>query len=70
MAQKFSSSLAGLFWLGVSFLLLFFLCFFKGLFTLGGRGRERGRDRILSRLHTVSTDPNAGLQPMNCKIVT
>ena len=28
-----------------------------------GRGRERGRERIASRLCTVSTEPNAGLEP-------
>ena len=38
------------------------------------RGREKekegGRERILSRLHTVSTGPNAGLELMNCEIMT
>ena len=27
------------------------------------RGRDRGRERIPSRLHTVSTEPDAGLNP-------
>ena len=28
-----------------------------------GRGRERGRKRIPSKLHTVSTEPDARLNP-------
>ena len=32
--------------------------------------RERGRERILTRLHTVSTGPDAGLKLMNCEIMT
>ena len=35
-----------------------------------GRGRERGRKRIPSRLHAVSAEPNVGLDPMNCEIMT
>ena len=37
-----------------------------------GRSRERGieRERIPSRLHTVSTEPDAGLKPMNHEITT
>ena len=35
-----------------------------------GRGREReGREKIPSRLHTVSTEPDAGLSLMNHKIM-
>ena len=34
-----------------------------------GRGRERERE-IRSRLHAVSTEPNTGLDPMNCEIMT
>ena len=34
-----------------------------------GRVRERG-ERIPSRLHTVSTEPNAGLDLKNCEIMT
>ena len=34
------------------------------------RGRERGRERIPSRLHTVSTEPDAGLEPTNREIMT
>ena len=35
-----------------------------------GKGRERGRERIPSRLHTVSVEPNMGLEPTNCEIMT
>ena len=35
-----------------------------------GRGRERGRERIPSRLHAVSAEPDTGLNPMNCEIMT
>ena len=35
-----------------------------------GKGRERGRERIPSRLHAVSTEPDAGLKLMNCEIIT
>ena len=33
-------------------------------------GAERGRERILSRLRTVSTEPDEGLKPTNCEIMT
>ena len=36
-----------------------------------GKGqRERVRERIPSRLHAVSTEPNAGLHPTNREIMT
>ena len=37
-----------------------------------GRGRERGRHRIGSRLQAlgVSIEPDTGLEPTNCKIMT
>ena len=35
-----------------------------------GRGRERGRERITSRLHAVSTEPYVGLDPTNREIMT
>ena len=35
-----------------------------------GRGQKRGRERIPSRFHTVSTEPNTGLQPTNRGIMT
>ena len=36
------------------------------------RAREqgRGKERISSRLHTVSTESNVGLEPMNREIMT
>ena len=33
-------------------------------------GAERGRDRIPSKLHTVSEEPDAGLKLTNTKIMT
>ena len=36
----------------------------------GGAGRERGRERVPSRLHAVSTEPDTGFQPTNREIVT
>ena len=36
----------------------------------GGRERERERERIPSRLCIVSTEPDAGLKPMNREIMT
>ena len=35
-----------------------------------GRGRERERQRIPNRLLAVSTEPNAGLKPMNHEIMS
>ena len=35
-----------------------------------GKGREKGRERILRRLCVVSTEPDAGLDPMNCEIMS
>ena len=37
---------------------------------MGGTERERKRDRIPSRLHTVSTDLELGLELMNQEIMT
>ena len=34
------------------------------------REREREGKRILSRHCAVSTEPSAGLNPMNCEIMT
>ena len=31
---------------------------------------ERKRERIPSILHTVSTEPDVGLEPTNCEIMT
>ena len=35
-----------------------------------GRGRERGRERIPSRLRAASAEPDAGLHLMNQEIMT
>ena len=35
-----------------------------------GRGKERGRERIPSRICTVSTEPDVGLKLTNCEIMT
>ena len=35
-----------------------------------GRGREKGRERVPSRLHTVSTEPDAGPKLTNREIMT
>ena len=35
-----------------------------------GRERERERERIPSRLLTVSTEPDVGLELTNCEIMT
>ena len=44
--------------------------FFRCLFTYFERERERERERIPSSLHAVSTESNAGLEPMNHEIMT
>ena len=35
-----------------------------------GRGRERRRKKIPSRLHAVNAHPDAGLDLVNCDIMT
>ena len=35
-----------------------------------GRGRERGRERIPSRLRAVIADPHVGLEPMSREMMT
>ena len=42
----------------------------RGRETKWGRGRERGRERIPSRLCAVSVEPDVGLDPMNRGIMT
>ena len=37
---------------------------------VSGGGEERGRARIPSRLHAVSTEPDVELELMNCEIIT
>ena len=49
-------------------ILVFFLSFFKRENKLGRdrlRERERGRQRMPGRLHTVSAEPDAGLDLRN-----
>ena len=36
----------------------------------GGRGTEREKERSPSKLHTVSAEPDVGLNPTNCEIMT
>ena len=36
----------------------------------GAQEKEKEKERILSRLHAVSTEPDVGLDPMNCVIMT
>ena len=36
----------------------------------GQRERERGTERIPSRLHADSVQPHTGLKPTNCEIMT
>ena len=33
-------------------------------------GRGKREERIQSRLHAVSTEPDVGLEPMNCELMT
>ena len=37
---------------------------------MSGGWTERVEERIPSRLHSVSAEPNMGLEPMNCEIMT
>ena len=34
------------------------------------REREGERERVLRRLHAISAEPDAGLELMNCEIIT
>ena len=53
------------------FLLFVLFCFLKRIYVKGDggsasgeKGRERGRERILSRLRAVGAEPDVGLEPM------
>ena len=37
---------------------------------MSGRAADRGRERIPSKLSTVSMEPDVGLEPMNYQIMT
>ena len=39
-------------------------------FFFWGRGKERGKERIPSRLRAVSVKLDVGLDPQNCEIMT
>ena len=62
-----------LMWPQEKFFFNFINSFFLSLFIYFDkreRQRERGRERIPSRFHTVSAEPDAGLELMNCQIMT
>ena len=42
----------------------------KGRVSRGGYETDGGIERILSRLHTVSMEPDLGLEPTNHEIMT
>ena len=52
--------------------LSFFVCLFgeRERQHMQGRGRERRSERIPSRLCAVSEEPDVGLHPTNCEIIT
>ena len=55
------------------YLYIYISLFFFNVYLFWERERvqvEGGREKMLSRLHTVSTEPNMGLDPANCKIMT
>ena len=35
-----------------------------------GRGRKGEKEKVPSSIHVFSTEPNAGLEPRNCEIMT
>ena len=60
-------------------LCFFFYNFFKFIYfererererERAGSDRKRGREKIPSRLHTVSLEPDMGPKSMNCEIMT
>ena len=46
------------------------LAIFKKMFILRERQSRRGRERIPSRLHVVSAEPDAGLELVNCDFMS
>ena len=63
----------GFFWGGLHELIKYFILFFKFIYLLGRWGeeqRDREREKTPSRLCTVSTEPNVGLELKNCEIMT
>ena len=53
---------------GSSSIFCLFVYFEKESMSRGGTERERGRTP--SRLHTVSLEPDVGLEPLNLEIMT
>ena len=49
---------------------LCFICFERNRDSAIGRGAEREGERISSRFHAASTEPDAGLKTMNREIMT
>ena len=49
---------------------MFYLYILREIEHKQGRGRQRGRERIPSRLCTVSIEPDAGLESTNREITT
>ena len=66
--SKMPSTLFGLIF--PHFLKIFFNVYFWERQSMSGGGAERGWGKIPSRLWALSTEPNAGLLPTNCEIVT
>ena len=56
-------------WLWSPFFLSLFIYLRRESTSRGGQ-RESGRERIPSRFHTVSADPDVGLSPTNWEIMT
>ena len=54
-------------WLKLTFAFFVLFCLF---IYLRGRGRERGGERIPSRLYAVCAKPHVGLNLMHCEIMT
>ena len=52
------------------FLRFLFTYLFREIESKRGRSREKGRERIPSRLCTVIAGPDVGLELTNCEIMT
>ena len=51
--------------ISILFIFLKFICFERER-----ERRDRGRERIPSRLCTLGTEPDSGLDPTNCEMMT
>ena len=56
-------------WFGLVWFFLSLFIYFERV-SKQGRSREKWRERIPSRLHSIDTKPNAGLDIMNHEIMT